>query len=60
MKIWKQLNRRLDGWVERRRRFQQPSVDTTLGLAGPKVPAAEGATEGATAPTSVPESGKTR
>ncbi len=50
MKIWKQLNRKLDGWVERRRRFQQ-RVDASPGLAGRKVPAAEGETR----PTSVPE-----
>ena len=54
MKLWKQWSRKLDGWVERRRRFQKTGVERTLEFAGQKAPAVPGAT----APTSVPDSGK--
>ena len=54
MKLWNQWSRKLDSWVERRRRFQKTGVERSLELAGKKVPAAEGAT----VPTSVPDSGK--
>lgn len=54
MKLWKQLSHKLDGWVERRRRFQKTGVERALELAGQKIPAVEGAT----VPTSVPDSGK--
>jgi hypothetical protein len=56
MKLWKQLSRKLEGWVERKRRFQQRGDDRSLALAGQKAPLAQGAT----APVSVPESGKAR
>ena len=54
MKLWKQWSRKLDGWVERRRRFQKTGVERTLEPAGQKVPLVIGVT----APTSVPDSGK--
>ena len=54
MKLWKQFSRKLDGWVERRRRFQKTGVERTLELAGQRIPAAEGAT----VPTSAPDTGK--
>ena len=56
MKLWKQFSRKLDGWVERRRRFQKTGVERTLELAGQKAPAVIGTT----VPTSVPDSGKAR
>ena len=56
MKLWKQWSRKLDGWVERRRRFQKTGSETLLDLAGRQVPAVEVAR----VPTSVPDSGKTR
>lgn len=56
MKLWKQWSRKLDGWVERRRRFQKTGVERTLELAGRKAPAVEGAT----VPTNVPDAGKAR
>lgn len=56
MKLWKQWSRKLDGWVERRRRFQTAGVETTHELAGQKIPLVVEAT----APTSVPDSGKAR
>ena len=30
MKLWKQWSRKLDGWVERRRRFHENGVETLL------------------------------
>jgi len=56
MKLWKQWSRKLDGWVERRRRFQKTDVERTVELAGEKVPAVLGTT----VPASVPESGEGR
>jgi len=55
MKLWKQWSRKIDGWVERRRRFEKTGEKRTLELAGQKQPAVVGAT----VPTSVPDSGKT-
>jgi hypothetical protein len=56
MKLWKHWSRKLDGWVERRRRFQKTGSGRVLELAGGQVPAVEVAR----LPTSAPESGKTR
>ncbi len=56
MKLWKQWSRKLDGWVERRRRFLKTGPERVLDLAGRQVPAVEGAR----VPASVPVSGKTR
>jgi hypothetical protein len=56
MKLWKQLTRKFDGWVERKRRFQQTGAERSLAQAGQTAPAVEGAT----APVGVPESGKAR
>jgi hypothetical protein len=54
MKLWKQWSHKLDGWVERRRRFQKTGVESSLGLAEKTVPVAEAVT----VPTSVPNPGK--
>jgi hypothetical protein len=56
MKLWKQWSRKLDGWVERRRRFQKTTAEVPSEQAGQKVPV----NFGTTAPTRVPESDKTR
>jgi hypothetical protein len=54
MKLWNQWSRKLDGWVERRRRVQKTGPERALELAGQEVPVVLGAT----VPTSVPKSGK--
>ncbi len=54
MNLWKQWSRKLDGWVERRRRFQKSSVDRAHDPAKPKVPAADAAAK----PKSAPDSAK--
>ncbi len=56
MKLWKHWSRKLDGWVERRRRFQKTGSERVLELAGRQVPALEVAR----APMSAQDSGKTR
>ena len=63
MRLWKQWSRKLDGWVERRRRFQKAGAERTPGLPGEpaekveKVPAVLGTTIRAV-PASLPDSGK--
>jgi len=59
MKFWKQWSRKLDGWVERRRRFQKAGVERTHERAGEKVEKVA-AVLGTTAPASLPDSGKAR
>jgi hypothetical protein len=44
MKLWKQWSRKLDGWVERRRRFHKTGVETPLAPAVQKVPVVLGTT----------------
>jgi len=56
MKLWKQWSRKLDGWVERRRRFQSGGPERVPEFAGQQVPAVEVAR----VPTRAPDSGKTR
>jgi hypothetical protein len=56
MKLWKQWSRKLDGWVERRRRFQKTATETVRDLAGQRVPAVAVAR----APVNVPDPDKTR
>lgn len=60
MKFWKQWSRKVDGWVERKRRFQKTSVEGTLERPGEKVetvPAVLGTTVPGV-PVSLPDSGK--
>jgi hypothetical protein len=54
MSSGKHVNRKLDGWVERRRRFQKASVAGAHGPVESKVPAADLATK----PKSAPDSAK--
>jgi hypothetical protein len=56
MQLWKRWSRKLDGWVERRRRFQNTSSEKTAAPAGQRVPAVAGVT----VPTKVLDSGKAR
>lgn len=42
MKLWKKLNRRAEGWVERRRRFQKMFADKIPKVLGEPVPALVG------------------
>jgi hypothetical protein len=37
MKLWKQWSRKVDGWVERRRRFHKTGVETPLASTVQKV-----------------------
>jgi hypothetical protein len=59
MKLLKQWSRKLDGWVERRRRFQKTGVERSLELAGQRVQKVPAVSE-PTVPTGVPDSGKAR
>jgi hypothetical protein len=56
MNLWKQWSRKVDGWVERRRRFQKTGAERKLELAEKEVSVGAGTRPA----TSVADSGKTR